>query len=308
MNNTEITVKQASSLNVNDFNLDLLKTRFLDLLQVKENTKKTYYKGIKNFIDYMIGKGINTPNRIDIINYLNDLQAQGLKPTTIKAYLSSVKALYKFLELNTDTIKDIAKGIKAPAISKEFKKDYLTPAQVKELVASADTLRDKIIILLGATCGLRTIEICRLNRNDLELKSDLSSNTIKPILWVLGKGRDEKEYIVIPKDLYNMIQEYLSTRYDRNDALIISNKGRFIPNSISRIIKQALRGIGINSDKFTAHSLRHTAITLSLIAGNDIRQVQELSRHKNLNTVLIYAQDLKRINNNCSSSVMNLIK
>ena len=306
---TNLTVySEATSLKLKEFDLSKLND-FIDEWQVKAETKKTYFKGIKHFIEYMVSNDINTPTLKQLKQYVKDLEAKGLKPTTIKSYIASIKALYKHIELNdpSNTFKDIAKGIKAPAINNEFKKDFLTPAQITELVGSMDNLRDKIIILLGATVGLRTIEICRLNRNDIELKSDLNENTIKPILWVLGKARDEKEFVVISMQLYTLIQEYLSTRYDTNEALILSNKGRFTPGSLSRIGKTALRKIGINSEKFTFHSLRHSFCTLSIYAGNDIKKVQEMARHKSQATTEIYNHTINKLNNNCSASVMKLI-
>ena len=131
-------------------------------------------------------------------------------------------------------------------------------------------------------------------------------------MWVLGKARDEKEYIVIPDKLHKLINEYLGTRTDTKQPLLLatSNRsaGRLATGSISRIIKTHLRQIGINSDKVTAHSLRHTAITLSLIGGNGIRETQQLARHKNINTTLIYAHDLEKINNKCSNSIMDMLR
>jgi len=65
--------------------------------------------------------------------------------------------------------------------------------------------------------------------------------------------------------------------------------------SISRIVKAALKGAGMDSDRLTAHSLRHTAVTLSLLAGASIQEAQSMVRHSNINTTLIYAHNIDRI-------------
>ena len=70
---------------------------------------------------------------------------------------------------------------------------------------------------------------------------------------------------------------------------------RLTTRSVSRIIKEHLREIGLDSPRLTAHSLRHTAITLSLQAGATIQEAQALGRHANINTTLIYAHNIDRI-------------
>lgn len=297
---------QSTAINSFDCNFSRIETEFLNLLQVKEETIRTYRKGIKQFFLYLEEQGIRQPGRTDIINYIQSLKDKGLKPTSIKSYIASIKALYKFIKIQYKQ-EDITTGIKTPLLNSGFKKECLTVAQTKDLINNTSELRDKIIILLGATCGLRTVEISRLNREDLEIRAG------KPILWILGKARDEKEYIVIPDKLHRLINEYLGTRTDNKQPLLLatsnrSQNGRLATGSISRIIKTHLRQIGINSEKVTAHSLRHTAITLSLISGNGIRETQQLARHKNINTTLIYAHDLEKINNKCSNSIMAMLK
>jgi len=287
-----------------NLNFEKLEQEFLTFIQVKTATVNTYRKGLKSFFNYILANELTNINRTDLIQYVESLQAKELKPTTIKSYIASIKAFYKFLEIQYN-YKDIAKSIKTPNISKSFKKDALTIEQAKGLIATTDDLRDKIIILLGITCGLRTIEISRLDKTDLEIKAG------KPILWILGKARDEKEFIVIPAELHKLLLQYLETRTDTAEPLLLAtsnrSQGRLATGSISRIIKNHLKANGINSNRITAHSLRHTAITFSLLSGNSIRETKDLARHKNINTTLIYAHDLEKIKNKCSSSIMNMV-
>ena len=305
MDNTQITITgNNSQLKVLDLDFNRLIKEFNLFIQVKQATRDTYNKGLQAFWCYIQTKALTNISRADLLNYIEYLKGKDLKPTTIKSYIASIKAFYKFLEIQYN-FKDIAKSIKTPAISKSFKKDALTVSQTKDLINNTNDLRDKIIILLGVSCGLRTVEISRLDKSDLQIKGN------KPILWVLGKARDEKEFIVLPDSLYSLILEYLETRQDNKDALLIgvSNRScdRLNTGSISRIIKTHLRNNNINSSRITAHSLRHTAITLSLLSGNSLRETQELARHKNINTTLIYAHDLDKLNNKCSNNILDLI-
>ncbi len=304
MNNTELITVSENQARIQALETDFNKLldKFYSFIQVKQASKDTYKKGMASFIGYIKASGLTNISRADLLEYVEALKSKGLKPTTIKSYIASLKAFYKFLEIEYN-YKDIAKSLKTPVISKSFKKDALTKNQTEALINNTDDLRDKIIILLGVTCGLRTVEISRLDRTDLEIKAN------KPILWILGKGKDEKEYIIIPEIVYNLILEYLNTRQDNSPALIIgcSNRSleRLATGSISRIIKNHLRENNINSSRITAHSLRHTAITLSLLNGNSLRDTQRLARHNTSTTTLIYAHDIDDMNNNCSQSIID---
>lgn len=68
-----------------------------------------------------------------------------------------------------------------------------------------------------------------------------------------------------------------------------------------------MRNAGYDSDRLTAHSLRHTAITLSLKNGESLQEVQQFARHTNINTTLIYAHNLEREQNTCSNTISNSI-
>ena len=73
------------------------------------------------------------------------------------------------------------------------------------------------------------------------------------------------------------------------------------------IIKKEFRNIGIDSEKITTHSLRHTAITLSLIGGTPLQEVQQMARHTNINTTLIYAHNLNRIESHAEDNIQKLL-
>jgi integrase/recombinase XerC len=79
------------------------------------------------------------------------------------------------------------------------------------------------------------------------------------------------------------------------------NKGkRLATRSLRKIIKQAYKEAGLNSDRLTSHSLRHTAITLSLAGGATLQEAQQFARHGNINTTMIYSHNLELQKNRCS--------
>ena len=148
-------------------------------------------------------------------------------------------------------------------------------------------------------CGLRTIEVSRANIGDLVKTYG------RIALYVQGKGRtDRRECVMIPAQVEKMIRAYLVARgvSDVSAPLFagIGNRnkgGRMTTDTISRIVKAAFRANQLDSKRLTAHSLRHSAATAMLLAGVELMKVQQILRHKNINTTMIYAHNLERIKN-----------
>ena len=156
-------------------------------------------------------------------------------------------------------------------------------------------MRDYAIINLLLRTGLRTIEVVRADVQDITHKGD------KRVLLVHGKGRDEKDSFVILTDkAYQPIELYLNTRPKAKGGeplfLGTSNRhkaGRLTTRSISRIAKDGLKGIGLNSKEYTAHSLRHTTAVSILRAGGSLGDAQGVLRHASANTTEIYTASIK---------------
>jgi integrase/recombinase XerC/integrase/recombinase XerD len=197
---------------------------------------------------------------------------------------------------------NIAKGVKGARQSRAHQKDSLTVSQVEELLESVDcsTLqgkRDFALLNLLVRTGLRTIEVIRANIEDIRQEGG------EAVLWIQGKGRDAKDaFVLLTNETLAPIYDYLQARGEAEDGdpLFTSasdrNRGeRLSTRTIRRIVKDHLRKIGLNSGRLTAHSLRHTAITLSLKAGATVQEAQAFGRHSNINTTLIYAHNIDRI-------------
>ena len=195
-----------------------------------------------------------------------------------------------------------------------IKKDALTINQCQALLQSIDIstskgLRDRAIISLMMTAGLRTIEVVRADVGDLHS----FANSV--YLSIQGKGHDEKSAkVLVASQVYGFIQEYLQTRKNlsNSEPLFTSTSRRNFnqrldTQSISKLVKKKFREISIDDNRHTAHSLRHTAATQALLNGVPLTQVQQVLRHSNINTTLIYSHAIERMKNKSEQTVADVI-
>lgn len=300
--------------------LDVVKTfdfntfdRFINYLDASPKTVETYKKALRQFFNYLAINGIRQPKREDVLAFRDDLKASGLKPTTVQNYITATRIFFKWTE-QEGLYPNIAEHVKGAKLDKNHKKDYLTSRQAKEVLASIETdteegLRNYAILSLMVTGGLRTIEVSRADVGDLRT---LGENTV---LYIQGKGREEKtEYIKISEPVEQAIRTYLKARgnVEEGQPLFTSTSNnsrgkRISTRTVSGIVKTALKNAGYDSARLTAHSLRHTAITLALLAGREITEVQQFARHANLNTTMIYNHALDKAKNGCSDAISNAI-
>lgn len=205
-------------------------------------------------------------------------------------------------------------GIKAPKIEKGHKKDYLAANQVKSILtginrSNLEGLRNYAIMALMITGGLRTIEVARANVEDLAVVGGVS------VLYIQGKGRTDKtEFVKINSQVERAIREYLVARgqIKGSEPLFVScsrrNRGqRLTTRTISSVCKLAMISAGLVSQRLTAHSLRHTAVTLALLAGLALAEVQHFARHSNIATTQIYAHNIDRIKSQCENIIAQCI-
>lgn len=288
----------------NNLQLKELMNNFLNYIDVKENTSKTYSVGLTQFGLYLKEKNITNPTREDIIQYREYLK-ENVKPTTANLYLISVKRFYSWLEYS-EFAKDITKNIKSINVGNEHKRESLTQSQVKQVLESAKDIREKIMFLLATTCGLRANELVNIQIEDFKEKQD------NICLYVLGKARDYKEdFVIVAKEIFEMIKEYVN-EYNITDYLFTSTSnhntnGKLTTKTIRLIIKNMFKRVGIIGDEYTCHSCRHSFATLSIQSGLDIREVSQALRHKNLATTQIYLHDLDKLNNKCTTNVASAI-
>ena len=294
-------------------NFDEMLDDFTDYLDVKPATVRNYTKSIRIFLQYLYNNGISTPERDDVIGFREQLKEEGKKARTIQNYIIGVRQFFKYLE-GKEYYKNIAKDVKGVRVGREHKKDYLTAEQVNHVLSKIDRDTDTgkrtyAMFTLMVTTGLRTIEVSRANIEDMRVAGG------SVVLYVQGKGRDDKaEYVKIAGVVEQAIRDYLATRNDvqPDDPLFTSTSNNSAGNhlttrSISGIIKTALRNANLDSDRLTAHSLRHTTATLNLLAGGSLEETQQTLRHQNIATTMIYNHALERASNNSEERVAGAI-
>lgn len=300
MNNLVINTNALVTLETVNFSKYL--REFIAEQDIKENSKGTYRRALKQFFAFMSNKSIGLTGN-DILEYKKFLDDQKLAAYTINAYLVVVRRFFAWTE-SKKIYPNIAKTVKAMKKPQGFRKESLSKQQIARVLKGIDqsTLqgkRDFAIINLLLRTGLRTIEIQRADIGDIAKCVDEAK------FYIQGKGRDAKdEYVVLTYTSLKPILTYLEARgqADKSAPLFASisdrnNGERMTTRSISRLIKNALLQADIDDKRLTAHSLRHTAITNALKGGASLQEVKTMARHANINTTLIYSHNLERMAN-----------
>ena len=287
--------------------------RFLGYCDVAAKSAQTYKKSLRPFFRWIAEHNITHPARADVMAYREELRATK-KPTTTQAYITAVRLFFKWTERER-LYPDIADGLKGARLDASHKRDALTPEQVKSVLEiarrdrSLTGLRNYALIALMFDCGLRTIEASRADVADLGTKGG------RPVLYIQGKGHEEKgDFVKILPRVEMAIREYLRARGGKEGEPLFTSTDnnsthgrRLSTNSISAIIKRAFIAAGFNSSRLTAHSTRHTAVTLALLGGDTLEEARQFARHKSIQTTLIYAHDLQREANQSEERIAAMI-
>ncbi len=294
-------------------NLQSLVARFAASLDCSEKTRAHYEHGVTRFLTWLNSSGITMPDRDTVVSYKRHLADSGLSANSVSAYIVAVRKFFEWTE-SVRLYPNIARNVKGARRTRGHRRDALTISQVRDLLAAIDTStpvgkRDYALINLLVCTGIRTIEAIRSDVGDIRTEGG------QIVLWVHGKGRDAKdEFVLLTDHVYRPILAYLSSRSAVADNLPLfasdSNRnkgGRLTTRTIRGIVKQHLRSIGLDSVRLTSHSLRHTTVTLALQAGASIQEARAMARHSSINTTMIYAHNLNRIENGAELRVDALL-
>lgn len=312
MNNNIYTLAEPAPQDVTPravADLSELFERWTAYIDGSERTKETYTANIKRFAEWLHARGINKPTRSDVIAYRDELRATH-KPATVHGYIIAVKLFFQWAE-SEKLYPNIAARVKNTAVDMYHKKDPLTSKQAGRVLGSLNTdtiagLRDYAIIALMLTTGLRTRSIILANLGDIKPLGDMT------VLYYQGKGHEEKaDFVKLSEPVQTAIRRYLAARAAEPApsaplfaSLAHRNGGeRMTTRSISRIVKNALKAAGLESDRLTAHSLRHTAATLAMINGASLQEVQQLLGHKSVNITMVYLHTLERAQNTSTDKI-----
>lgn len=299
---TEILLQEAPSL-------ASLVAQFLAEQDIQPASRATYSRSLKRFFTWLETSGrmeaLSELKREDILAYREELVSSGLSSYSVSSYLTVTRKLFTWLE-SKRIFPNIARDIKGMKKPRGFRKDCLTPEQLQKALKAMDAsrlegLRDFAFFNLVARTGLRTIEASKA------VVADIRQESGQAVLWIQGKGRDSKDdFVLLTPEALEPIRLYLSARKSAGHLLGDSaplfashsdrNQGQpLTTRSLSRICKEALKRVGLDDKRLTAHSLRHTAISLSIQNGASVEQARAMARHSDIKTTMIYFHNLDRV-------------
>lgn len=285
------TIKGQSQRTISEYYLDL--RMFLRFMKLIKN-EMPYTTDLETIpikdIDLEFIKTITITDIFDFLSYLandrqNDYDESGIGAAARARKLSAIKSFYKYLTVRTKQLTDNpVKEIEYPKIRKSLPK-YLTLEESRRLLSSVEGVnakRDYAILMLFLNCGIRRSELVGLNL------SDVYEDRIR----VTGKGNKER-IVYFGSACKQAIDNYL---VERNKKVLTDNRAlfgsrdnnRMSVTAVHRLVKKHMLAAGLDPNQFSAHKLRHTAATLMISNGVDIKTVQEVLGHEHLNTTEIY--------------------
>lgn len=289
------TIKGQSPLTISEYYLDLrMFLRFIKLMRTDMPIHTKLDDINIQTIDLAFIETIDTTDVFDFLSYLANDRAinsdsttppHGISASSRARKLSAIKSFFKYLTVRTKQLNENpVADLEYPKIRKTLPK-YLTfdqSASLLRAVSGQNEKRDYTILMLFLNCGIRRSELVNLNI------SDVYEDRIR----IVGKGNKER-FVYFGNSCRKAIDIYLEERNQviltDNRALFGSRNGnRISVDAVHRLVKKALLKAGLDSTQFSAHKLRHTAATMMLSGGVDVKTVQEVLGHENLNTTQIY--------------------
>jgi integrase/recombinase XerC len=273
--------------------------QFEQYLQVEKNasehTCRNYLLDLREFDSFITGKvsssvsGVEQISNLTIRGYMGQL-AKNNKKSSQARKLSALRTFFRFLIKQGVIIDNPASVVRTPKQDK-YLPQHLTVDEAFALldsVPSSDTAhaRDRAILEVLYSTGIRVSELVGLNRNDLELNLG--------IIKVRGKGRKER-IVPIGKKAVAALSHYLQKSEHllpdgqrRNIPVFLNSRaGRLTARSVGRLIDKYVKHCGLQRN-ISPHSIRHSFATHLLNAGADLRAIQELLGHVNLSTTQRY--------------------
>ncbi|MEL7039800.1 MAG: tyrosine-type recombinase/integrase [Cyanobacteria bacterium J06592_8] len=301
-----LTLTGGISLRSNDDLLD-------ELLRDKRSptTRRGYESDLKIFFEFLglainsesIGQflGLSQPEAIRLVlSFKAELRDRNLKPNTINRKLAAVKSLVSSARRTGRcrfTLDDVD-GEKVQAYRDTTGVDSKAIAKILGIPNRETTKgkRDYAILRLLWGLALRRSEVVSLSVGDVDLDSGC--------VWVLGKGKCDRERMSLGKKVREALVEWLKVDQPKRSTqplfISLARNGtygdRLSDDHVYKLVRDTARAAGI-SKSMSPHKIRHSAITAALDNGADVRSVKRLSRHSNIQTLITYddnRQDLQK--------------
>lgn len=280
-----------------------MNTNYTAYLQSKSSSPLTianYTKYINMALDY-IGKPESEITYMDLVNWKNTFT--NLKPNSQNIRISAIKNYFAFLKKSKVIEENPADGLEKQKIRDcdVKQKPYIEAHYLRDMVNHARTIRDKAIILLFATTGLRVSELTNLTVEQYMNLGGLDGRE----LAIIGKGNKVRR-VYINDEVKEMIDNYLNTRPKSNyNNLFLSYYGGPIhSNNLSQTLKNVAKKAGYPMWKdICNHALRSAFATTKAEQGTPLTTIQASMGHSKLETTLIY---IKRNQNAINSAMKNM--
>ena len=256
---------------------------------LSDNTIDSYMRDLAQFAHYILRMYDVPPKKVEpemISNYMSRLYELGREKSSQARALSGIKSFFNYLLLEEVIDSSPAELIEAPKSSRPLP-DTLSTEEIDRLIGSIEDsttkgLRDRAILEVLYSCGLRVSELCDLKLGDIFFAEGY--------IRVIGKGNKQR-LVPMSSIARSRIQLYMDVRQkekQKEEVLFLNNRGKKLTRvMIFTIIKQAAQRAGIDK-KISPHTFRHSFATHLLEGGANIRQVQELLGHENILTTEIY--------------------
>ena len=291
-------------------------TVFLDYLLLEkglsQNTIDAYKNDLIEFTNFVKSKekkkqiNILSINKQLVLDYYKTLNEKQFSKATLQRKYSSLNQFFKYL-IKQKVIKQ------NPMLSmrrqkKEFKlPKFLSVMETEKLLSiinpieSKKQLRDRLILEMLYSTGMRVSELCELPLKSVLIKNQRNTNEYQ-FLTIKGKGQKER-IVPLRANIFPLLQEYIISLTNKKQKYLFSSFGKkthIDRRTIVNIIKQVAIKAGIDPQKVSPHTMRHSFATHLLQKGLDIREIQELLGHASINTTAIYA----KINTNTAKEVL----
>ena len=263
--------------------------KFLTYLEVErgasEHTIRAYRKDLEMFMG-SLQEGSDLPDTSDVRSFLASEVSSGHAKSTASRRLAAVRSFYKYLHREGIVKKNPAKLVTSPKLPKTLPK-FLSVDEAFELMDKPEPIgfeaaRDKAILELAYSSGLRVSELVGLDIGDIDAKQ----TTVR----VRGKGKKERMVPVGGKALdavkAYMVERMLKGMNER--ALFLNKRGQRLSDRAVRRMVRKYSNMMAMSGKVTPHTLRHTFATHLLHGGADLRAIQEMLGHSSLSTTQKY--------------------
>ena len=273
--------------------------------QFSKNSLRSYKYDLNDYISFCYNRfseiNFKKLDHVVIQSYMKYVSKQGLSARTLARRLAAIKSFYKYMYSNNLIKYNYSKFVKTPKINKKLP-NYLSLEEAQKILSlpvgdSEDKLRDRLILELFYSTGVRISELVNIKLKNIDLQES--------IIFIIGKGNKER-IVMIGEQANNVLVNYLPLINKKGSKYLFPPLRKRISETIStktvyNIVKNYLKVIS-KDDRLSPHSLRHTFATHMLNNGADLIAIKNLLGHTSLSSTQIYThlqqEKLKRIYKN----------